>query len=85
MTWQPIGTNVLVKLGRSGSLLALDGSPESYTGTGEVIAIGPKVEGIQVGDTVIVPRNVLGHEELGKDVALVDSEALIARRPASAH
>lgn len=79
MKWQPLGKYVLVRLHTKGSQLLLEGDVQ-YNGLGEVLEVGPEVEHVQVGDTVLLngPQGLIAHVELGEHVALVAAPFVLA-------
>ena len=84
--WKPMGNFVIVELHRRESTLELQGEAV-YDGLGTVLAVGPKVEGLSVGDTVIAngTQGLIGHKALGEHLAIVPQALLLARRePGSA-
>lgn len=83
MSWQPVGKLVMVKLHRQQSLLDLSPSAEVvYKTTGDVLAVGPEVVGVAVGDVVLLngQQGAIGSRELGEDVALVAAPLILAKR-----
>lgn len=85
MTLKPVGFRILVELvakpdhSRGGILL-----PETITDNrplkGAVLAKGPKVEDLEVGEAVFFDKDCgLDFEQDGKPCRLVDSRALIAK------
>lgn len=79
--WVPLGKYVLVRLHTKGSALLLEGDVQ-YNGLGEVLGVGADVEGVSVGDTVLLngPQGLIAHAELGEHVALVAGPLVLAKR-----
>lgn len=82
MSWRPLGKFVLVRLHTTGSVLDLSNSDIRYNGLGEVIGVGADVEGVSVGDTVLLngPQGIIAHEQLGEHIGLVAAPLVLARR-----
>lgn len=81
MNWKPIGKFVLVRLHRAESLLDLSVSKEVvYKTTGDVIAVGPEVIGVDPGDVVLLngSQGAIGSRELGDDMALIPLPLILA-------
>jgi hypothetical protein len=78
--WKPIGRFVLVRLRKAGSVIDIQGEGK-YNGLAEVLAIGPDVAEVAVGDTVLLngPQGVISHREFGEDDALVAAPLLLAK------
>ena len=83
MSWKPVGSLVLVKMHTVGSVLLTPGGPQ-YNGLATVLGVGPKVEGIAVGDIVMLNGSVgpqafiADKEHLGEDVAFVTAPLVLA-------
>lgn len=83
MSWKPLGKYVLVKLHLQNSLLDLTTSKEvRYKTTADVLAVGPDVVGVSVGDVVLLngEQGAVGSRELGEHMALVPMPLLLAVR-----
>lgn len=80
--WRPYGSFVLVRLHTRGSKLALEGTDVEYTGIGTVLAVGPKAEGVTVGDTVLLSghQGIVAHKQMDEHTGLIASQLLVARR-----
>ena len=81
MSWKPLGKYVLVRLHTVGSVLELAGDVK-YKSTADVIGVGPDVEGVTVGDVVLLnaAQGVIGHPEFGEGVALVAAPLVLAKK-----
>ena len=79
MRFEPLGRFVLVRLKTTGSVIEIQGEGK-YNGLAEVLAVGPDVREVAVGDTVLLngPQGVISHPSFGEHVALVAAPLLLA-------
>ena len=80
--WKPYGKLVLVELHKRGSALDLSASEVTYNGLATIVAVGPDVVGLNVGEVVMVngPQGIVAHKELGENRALIPAPLVLAVR-----